>query len=98
MQKINDNVEFNNAVTAVVDLIISPSNEEKLEIYGLYKQATLGDVNIPQPSFFDFAGNAKWKSWQKMKGKSIEIAQNEYVELVEILVAKYGQKNTIMDV
>ena len=29
------------------------SQDEQLELYGLYKQATVGDVNIPQPGFLD---------------------------------------------
>lgn len=33
---------------------------EKLLFYGLYKQATDGNNNTPQPSFFDAVNRAKW--------------------------------------
>lgn len=33
---------------------------QKLQFYGLYKQATIGDVNTSRPSFFDFVGQKKW--------------------------------------
>lgn len=29
----------------------APSNEDKLALYGLFKQATIGDNNTPQPGF-----------------------------------------------
>jgi len=86
---------FDAAVLAVVNLATSPSNDEKLKIYGLYKQATVGDVNIPAPGFFDFAGGAKWKGWNEMKGKSQEQAKTEYTELVVALIAKYGRQPTV---
>jgi len=30
------------------------------ELYALYKQATVGDVNTDRPGFMDFKGRAKW--------------------------------------
>ncbi len=37
------------------------TNEDKLCLYGLYKQATIGDAEIvSRPSMVDFAGRAKW--------------------------------------
>jgi diazepam-binding inhibitor (GABA receptor modulating acyl-CoA-binding protein) len=68
----------------------SPTNDEKLAIYGLYKQSTVGDVNIPQPYFFDVAGRAKWDVWNTHKGKSTDIAKSGYVEYVNTLILKYG--------
>ena len=56
-----EQLTFENAVLDIVKLAVSPSNDEKLQIYGLYKQATIGNTNIPAPGFFDFAGTAKWK-------------------------------------
>ena len=87
-----DTLTFDAAVLAVVNLVASPTNDEKLQIYGLYKQATIGDINTSAPGFFDFAGNAKWKAWNEMKGKFQEQAKVEYVDLVKSLIAKYGQK------
>jgi len=47
-------------------------NERKLVLYGLYKQATEGDVSGARPSgFLGFSGEAtyKWDSWNDNKGK-----------------------------
>lgn len=32
----------------------------KLDLYGLYKQATSGPCSTAKPSFFDLRGRAKW--------------------------------------
>jgi diazepam-binding inhibitor (GABA receptor modulating acyl-CoA-binding protein) len=32
----------------------------KLQLYGLYKQATVGQCNTSKPAFWDRAGIAKW--------------------------------------
>merc|ERR1712013_390413 len=36
------------------------SDEELKEVYALYKQATIGDVNTSRPGMLDFKGKAKW--------------------------------------
>lgn len=46
------------------------SDENKLVIYGLYKQATVGDCNTPKPSMLDFVGKSKWTAWNDNKGMS----------------------------
>merc|ERR1712195_85071 len=40
------------------------SNDEKLEAYGLYKQATVGDVNTDRPGMLNFSGKSKWDAWK----------------------------------
>lgn len=44
------------------------SNDELLEIYSLFKQATVGDINTDRPGIFDQKGRAKWDAWEKKKG------------------------------
>ena len=34
--------------------IVNGKHITLLELYGLYKQSTVGDVNISKPSFFNF--------------------------------------------
>jgi len=59
------------------------SNENLLKIYGLYKQATEGDVNIEKPTnFFDIAGIAKFNAWEELKGLTKETAMQKYVDLI----------------
>ena len=50
--------EFDKAVADSKDLKLE--QEQQLILYSLYKQATIGDVNIPQPWTIDFVGKAKW--------------------------------------
>ena len=48
--------EAANAVKEMKDL----DDAQKLQLYGLYKQSTVGDVTCNRPSMLDFAGAAKW--------------------------------------
>ncbi|XP_078480490.1 acyl-CoA-binding protein-like [Lampetra planeri] len=59
-------------------------------LYGLYKQATVGDVNLDRPGILDFTGRGKWDAWKAKKGLSKEEAMAAYVDVVEKLKAKYG--------
>ena len=53
-----------------------------LELYGLFKQATSGDVSGDRPGLFDPRGRAKWDAWDKRRGVATEAAMQAYVELV----------------
>ncbi len=66
-----------------------PSNDELLSIYGLYKQATVGDVSGDRPGMLDPKGRAKWDAWQKNEGMDQGDAKAEYIKLAEGLVNKY---------
>ena len=63
------------------------SNETLLELYGLFKQATIGDVEGERPSGFDFRGAAKYDAWEKRRGMSVEEAMQGYIDLVAKLTA-----------
>jgi len=53
----------------------SVPNDDKLKVYGLFKQATIGDVNTDRPGgFLNFEANAKWDAWNALKGKSKDAA------------------------
>jgi diazepam-binding inhibitor (GABA receptor modulator, acyl-CoA-binding protein) len=39
-------------------------------MYGLFKQATVGDVNIERPGMFSMEGKAKWDAWKANEGAS----------------------------
>ncbi|XP_043965946.1 acyl-CoA-binding protein-like [Gambusia affinis] len=81
---------FEKAAEEVKVLKQRPDHGEMSELYGLYKQATVGDVNTERPGMFDFTGKAKWDAWNPKKGLSKEAAMAGYVELVEKLKEKYG--------
>jgi len=78
--------QFEQAAADSKNLSEKPSNETLLQLYSLYKQGSVGDVNIDPPSNpFDFVGKAKYEAWAALKGKSITDAMTEYVELVSRL-------------
>ena len=52
-------LEFEEAANAVKDMK-HLDDAQKLQLYGLYKQSTVGDVSSNRPSMLDFAGAAKW--------------------------------------
>lgn len=64
-----------------------PDNQTLLQLYALYKQATVGDVNTSRPGQFDFVGRAKWDAWEKLKGTKTNDAMQQYIDLVERLKA-----------
>lgn len=74
--------EFDDAVKRVQELPKRPSNDVLLELYGLYKQATVGDVSGKRPGLLDVRGRAKWDAWASRKGMAAEDARDEYVALV----------------
>ena len=59
-----------------------PSNEELLQLYGLFKQATEGDVSGSRPGMLDLKGRAKYDAWARQKGASKDDAMKGYVALV----------------
>jgi len=67
-----------------------PSNDELLALYGLYKQATEGDVTGSRPGMLDPKGRAKFDAWTARKGTSAADAKKAYVALVADLEKKLG--------
>ena len=55
------------------------SNEDKLAGYSLFKQATIGDCNIPSPGIFALTEKAKWNAWNALKGMGKEEAMQKYI-------------------
>jgi diazepam-binding inhibitor (GABA receptor modulator, acyl-CoA-binding protein) len=64
---------------------VKPNQEQLLKLYGLYKQATIGDCNISKPGFFSFEANYKYEAWNSLKGYSKEKSMEEYVSFVNEL-------------
>lgn len=88
----DNSAEFLAAAKDVKEKLTSrPSDEELLELYALYKQATIGDCNIEQPWFYDIKAKAKWTVWNKAKGMTKEESEKKYIEIVSALVAKYTE-------
>ena len=60
-----------------------PDNDTLLQMYSLFKQATVGDVEGKRPGFTDMVGRAKYDAWAKIKGMPAEDAKAAYADLVE---------------
>ena len=71
--------EFEAAVKRVNALTSAPSNNVQLDLYGLYKQATVGDATGKRPGMTDFRGRAKFDAWTGRKGMSKDEAMRAYI-------------------
>ncbi|XP_039198682.1 enoyl-CoA delta isomerase 2 [Crotalus tigris] len=78
--------DFEKAKEQVNLLQDEPSDDIKLKLYGLYKQATVGPCNIPKPSILDFINKAKWDAWNSLGSMTQDSARQSYIELVSSLV------------
>uniref|UniRef100_A0A674NFV9 Acyl-CoA binding domain containing 7 n=1 Tax=Takifugu rubripes TaxID=31033 RepID=A0A674NFV9_TAKRU len=68
-----------------------PTDQELLDLYGLYKQAIVGDVNTDRPGLLDLKGKAKWDAWESRKGTIKHIfAMSDYINLGNEVISKYG--------
>jgi acyl-CoA-binding protein len=67
--------------------LLNQSNENLLEMYGLYKQATVGDVEGDRPAGIDFRAAAKYDAWKKRRGMSTDDAMQAYIDLIDRLAA-----------
>ncbi|MES1923712.1 acyl-CoA-binding protein [Salinisphaera sp. T31B1] len=67
-----------------------PSNEYKLKMYALYRQATDGDVSGKKPGMLNPIARYKWQAWHDVKGMDREEAMSEYVAEVDKVEAQYG--------
>ena len=77
--------DFDIAVLASRKLTKTPSNAALLELYALYKQATMGDVKDERPEGFDLVAAAKFDAWEDRRGMTREDAMAAYIALVEHL-------------
>ncbi|XP_057986080.1 acyl-CoA-binding domain-containing protein 2-like [Hevea brasiliensis] len=58
---------------------------DKLILYGLFKQATVGAVNTNRPGIFSLTERAKWDAWKAVEGKTKQQAMAEYITKVKQL-------------
>ena len=76
---------FIEAQERVKKLTRRPSNAELLDLYGLFKQATEGDVTGSRPGMLDLKGRAKFDAWTSKKGTTKDAAMEAYIALVDKL-------------
>lgn len=86
--------QFNDAVERVRNAPeegeFKPSNEYKLKMYALYRQATDGDVSGKRPGMLNVVERAKYDAWAQAKGMSREDAMQAYIDEINKVEAQYG--------
>jgi acyl-CoA-binding protein len=87
-QELRSNLEqsFRDAAARIKSWHMTPSNGDLLFLYGLYKQATQGDCDIPQPWAVQVEARAKWEAWNKNKKMDTFTAMRNYIDKVEELM------------
>lgn len=89
---MSNSKEFLIAAETVKRLCKSPDNSELQLLYGYYKQATIGDINIEKPGFLNFKEGKKWEAWDACKGLSQYDSEVKYILYVNDMIQKYGVK------
>jgi diazepam-binding inhibitor (GABA receptor modulator, acyl-CoA-binding protein) len=82
---------FEEASKEVTQLSEAPDNLQKLRLYALFKQGTVGDCSGQRPGMLDFVGRAKYDAWKALENTSLEDAMQQYIDLVEELKAADGK-------
>ena len=77
--------DFDAAVARVNGLAAAPPSNVLLELYGLFKQATSGDVSGSRPGMLDVKGRAKYDAWASRKGMSRDDAMLAYIAAAGVL-------------
>ncbi|KAG2226641.1 hypothetical protein INT45_005127, partial [Circinella minor] len=88
---------FEHASTFLNTHNVPLSNDQKLKVYSLFKQATVGDCNVSKPSLFEFVGRAKWDAWNELRGMSMENAKQTYVETVESFQVGWSRQEGVYE-
>ncbi|XP_013116761.1 acyl-CoA-binding protein homolog [Stomoxys calcitrans] len=83
-------VSFEEACELAKNFGKKPSDSEFLEFYGLFKQATVGDVNTDKPGALDLKKKAMWEAWNSHKGLSKDAAKEAYIKVYEKYAPKYA--------
>ena len=93
--------KFDLACEEIKKFVEKLKDDEKLEVYGLFKQGTIGENTTPKPGFItkfinymigmlSFKDKAKWEAWTSRKGMTADDAKAKYVETVKALAIKNG--------
>ncbi len=86
--------QFDEAVekvrSAPADGDYKPSNDDKLRMYALFRQAQDGDVAGKRPGMLDPVGRFKYDAWAKLKGMSQEEAMQLYINEVNKVESQFG--------
>ena len=82
---------FHASASFVKTLPTRPNNDELLKLYALYKQATCGNCNTPEPGLFAIQAKSKWRAWNSVIDMDKKDAMHQYIDFVKSLNMKYGR-------
>lgn len=68
------------------------SLETQLFFYSRYKQAKVGQCNIPKPYFMDTMATQKWKAWKNLSNMSKDRAKNQYIQKLDTIASGWRNK------
>lgn len=87
---MSNSPEFLKAAEDIKTLTVRPTDEELLNLYKYFKQATIGNCNTSRPGMFDLKGKYKWDMWNSLKGMSKDEAESKYIKMSGELMTKYS--------
>lgn len=61
-------------------------NADMLQMYALFKQATVGDATGDRPGMLDVRARAKFDAWAARRGTSAADAMRAYIAIVDRLL------------
>ncbi len=65
------------------------SDDDMLELYSLFKQGSIGDVNIDAPGMFSYPKTkAKYNAWLAKKGMDKKTAMENYIQHAKKLMGE----------
>ncbi len=76
---------FDAAIAHSKTLTTRPDNLTLLQLYGLYKQGSAGDVTGERPGMTDFVARAKWDAWATYQGVPRAVAMQTYIDRINAL-------------
>jgi diazepam-binding inhibitor (GABA receptor modulating acyl-CoA-binding protein) len=85
-------MNFEEASEKVKKLKTRPSDGKLLQLYGLYKQATVGNCNTTEPWFYELEAKAKWDAWTSRKNMTSDDAQKKYIKYASELILNESKK------
>ena len=89
-----------NSVLNKINLLKNDSNYEemlkynpriKLDLYKYYKQATIGDCNIAEPSYDNKDEYGKWSAWNEAFNVNKKDAMISYINIYESHLVKINE-------
>jgi len=75
---------------------VTCTNKQKLEFYGYFKQAAMGDCEAPEPAAGE-VNFAKWQAWQKNFSMTQMEAMRRFVRLLDSIVPDWDRTDDVQN-